>query len=139
MDLFKTRDKANEGIKVDLVAPDGSKTDHWIVVRSQLSDHFREAYKSALQEAARISSLNAPGTETAGQKQVADVIRERLVDCQAALVASWSFEEECTPANVRQFLIDAPQIADMVDRTAAANARFFAPASTTSAPTPPLT
>jgi hypothetical protein len=139
MDVFKTRDKANDGIKVDLLTPAGEKTDHWIVVRSQLSDAFREAYKGALQEAARVAGLNAPGDDKAGQATVAEVIRARLVDCQAALIASWSFEEPCTLENARQFLVDAPQIADMVDRVAASNARFFGVASTSSAPTPPAT
>lgn len=140
MDQFKTRDKANDGVKIDLLAPDGSRTDHWIVVRSQLSDSFRAAYKSALQEAARVAAEIAPGAKPEqGQQAFADVIRDRLIDCQAALVASWSFDEPCTVENVRQFLIDAPQIADQVDRVAASNARFFGSGSTSSAPTPPPT
>jgi hypothetical protein len=43
----------------------------------------------------------------------------------AALVKSWSFEEPCTPASVREFLKEAPQVADAVVAAADDHSRFF--------------
>ena len=43
----------------------------------------------------------------------------------AALVVDWSFDEECTEANVCKFLADAPQIQEQIDSFAAVRSNFF--------------
>ena len=111
MDLFKIRDSANDGIKIDLFAPDGKPTEHWLVVRSIWSDDFQSARSEVLRAALE------DGKKAAAQKgESADkALKEAAVRRQAALIASliadWSFKDKpCTEQNKTQFLIDAPQI-----------------------------
>ena len=117
MDAFYTRDKANEGRRVDLSLPDGKPSGEWLQVRSQWSDEFR---------ATRDASMQAV-VMTAGEDldKRRDTATERLLDVRAALVAAWSFPEPCTREAVREFLRNAPQIAERLDRWAANDADFF--------------
>jgi len=116
MDQFKTREKANEGEVVYLADPaTGEKTEHWIRVFSQWSDSFQAAKAEAQREAYK-RSLGLSDEEAVRIKQ------DQLT---AALVADWSFEQECTMDNVVAFLQEAPQIRDQVDLIGSQDSRFF--------------
>lgn len=119
-DAFKTRDRSNEGIKLDLVHPDGSPSDHWMIVRNFRSDAYRKAL-GKIQN--RIAEKGAPD----------DVQRaDDRMDLVASLVAVWSFKTEFTPANVKAFLADAQLVCEQVDRVAMDDERFFGKGSTPS-------
>lgn len=114
MNEFYTREPANAGKRVMLSRPDGTPTDSWLNVRSRWSDEFRAAQDKALQEAAKAS-----------ESEREEAIKRLKLDVLASLVASWSFEQPCNAANVREFLENAPQIAERVDKIAGDDVRFF--------------
>ncbi|CAM0070117.1 Tail assembly chaperone [Vibrio phage K251 g3] len=119
MQEFFTRQKANEGKKIPLYLPDGKPSDHWLVVRGVDSDHFKQAETRGKRQAITIAKIE-------GADERAQAIRDTELTCIAALVADWSFDQECTEPNVVNFLREAPQIADMVNQVAAKRASFFA-------------
>lgn len=129
MKEFYTRQKANEGVKLPLFHPDGTKSEHWFMVRGIDSDQFRKAEARAKRKAVEFAQID-------DQDKRADAIRETELSCIAELVAGWSFEEECTSENVVNFLREAPQIADAVNRYAARRADFFSKKSGSSATGP---
>ena len=109
MELFYTKDMANEGKRVDLFTPTGEKTEHWIVIRSIHSD----AYKAAQAEAMR---------STLGGEE--DTVSDKNNKVLASLIKSWSFKTELTQGSAVAFINKAPQIADKI-YTLAVNAEFF--------------
>lgn len=129
MEAFFTRQRANEGIEVPLFLPDGTPTEHSLRVRGVDSDNFRQA------DAAARRGLLASAVDGDGAKLASAAVEARL-DTLAALVVSWTFEKECTPANVKEFLREAPQIAEQIDRLAAKRSLFFKLGSPNSAPSP---
>lgn len=119
-ELFHTRGKANEGVRLPLYAPDGSPTEHWLQVRHVWSDAFAEANEAAL-SALHEATLAAQGDLA----KLAKAKRAAQLRIWAALVADWSFEQPCTPEAVEAFLREAPQIGAVLDKFAADNRRFF--------------
>lgn len=135
MDLFKIRDLANEGIKVDLATPDGKSTDHWLKVRSIWSDDFQAARAEVL----RLSVEDGKKAAGLKGKEAEKARKEGATRRQAALIASlisdWSFKDKpCTDANKLQFMLDAPQIRARVEQIADADQLFFAKRSPASSP-----
>jgi len=117
MEDFMTREKANAGHKIPLYAADGRLTAHWLRVRGVDSDAFQRARTRQTRRVAEIAGLDDVDREEA--------IADATVEMQAALVAEWSFEMPCTPANVKKFLREAPQIAAEVDKFASRRTLFF--------------
>lgn len=126
MKEFYTRQTANEGVNLPLYHPDGTLSEHYLIVRGIDSDHFRQAESAAKRKAVDIAQIES-------EQKRAEAVRETELECIAALIANWSFPEDCTKINVVNFLREAPQIADMVNRFAARRAEFFSKKSTSSA------
>ena len=116
---FFTRTKANKGVKIPLVSSTGEETDEWIQVLSIQSDAYR-----------KISTEERRKAITAGMAGEAYQLDEVRVN--ASLICAWSFDDECKPEDVYEFLIEAPQIADEVSMKAMDSASFFAPTPTSS-------
>jgi hypothetical protein len=95
-------------------------------VRGVDSDHFRRAEAKAKRKAVELAQIE-------DEQKRAEAVRETELECIAALVAGWSFEQEANLINVVNFLREAPQIADMVNRFAARRAEFFSKKSASSA------
>jgi len=129
MEMFHTRKAANEGIKVPLYTPQGDKTEHWIQIRGVDSDEFRLAEAGSKRDVMRIAQIENPRERLAE----VELSKRKLI---AALVIAWSFEQECTEANIVAFLEEAPQIADALDAAASKRSLFFAGRSSSSANTP---
>lgn len=127
LELFHTRARANEGVRLPLYAPDGSPTEHWLQVRHVWSDAFQEANDVAVAEVSE-AVLAAQGDHA----KIAAAKREAQIKLWAALVAAWSFDEPCTPENVAAWLREAPQIGRVLDKFAADSKRFFGNDSTSS-------
>jgi hypothetical protein len=117
MKQFYTRQSANDGVRLPLTHPDGSESEHWICVRGVDSDHFRQAEMFAKRKAIEISMIE-------NEVDRAEKSRDVELECLASLVASWSFGESV--AGAAEFLKEAPQIADMINRFAVKRAEFAA-------------
>lgn len=52
-------------------------------------------------------------------------LEEGTLEMRAALISEWSFDMPCTVENISNFLREAPQIADEVDKFASRRAFFF--------------
>lgn len=126
MQDFYVRESANEGKRLPLRTPDGKPTEHWLQIRSQWSDRFREVKADSERAIADIAG-KSPEEQKAG-------IAAAKLDLLSALVSAWSFEQPCTPEAVRDFLHNAPQIAQAINSFAGDDGRFFRTGSTSSMP-----
>jgi hypothetical protein len=123
MDKFHTRKRASAGRKIYLADPGtGSLTKDWLVIRSRWCDEFQEAKADAVQDA--FAEAKEPNDEE--KKAISETRKLSLV---ASLVGSWSFDEECTTENIINFLREAPQLVDQIDKKAAQDKFFFGKAS----------
>ena len=127
MEQFFTREAGNQGRKVPLVWPDGSNSDHWIMIHSVDSDAFRESDSRLRRGLVDLIDMDPEEREKA--------LHDNKVEAVASLVSGWSFDLDFTPENLKKFLIEAPQIADMVDRVAANRAFFLTKSSENSSST----
>ncbi|AUR88716.1 hypothetical protein NVP2117O_38 [Vibrio phage 2.117.O._10N.261.45.E9] len=121
MTKFYTRDSAEKGIKLPLILPNGEKTDEYLVVLGVDSDTFRKANTVAIRSSANVRMTMPKATE----EELAAAQDEIELELIATLVTDWSFETECTKANVIEFLRNAPQLRDAVNIKAASRAAFF--------------
>ena len=129
---FYTREKANEGVKMPLYRPDGTKTDKWLLIRGSDSDEARSAYNAGMRKAREIAAIKDDAERMDASIKGEETAR---LDYLTALVAGWSEEEPCEPEAVRKLLSEAPQIADAINLFAGNRALFFAKGSSSSADT----
>ena len=114
---FYTRDNANNGIKMPLLAIDGSPTDEFLLIAGIDSDAFIASNAEAMRGAMLLAEVE--------DGEVKDsLIRMEKVKLVASLVKGWSFDEEATEEAVIQFFIDAPQVMDQVNQKAAQRSEF---------------
>jgi len=132
MDAFFTRQRANEGIKLPLALPDGTDTEHYICIRGVDSDAFKSAESNQKRLMLQLLSSSDKVLDTG---EIEAATREGQLSILAALVISWSFDQECSLDNVKQFLREAPQIAQQIDKIASRRKLFFKKGLTPSTPT----
>ena len=116
MSDFHSRKKANEGKKVYLQTPDGTVTEHYLVIVNCDSDALAKAHAEARTAAVEHKMSGATDSEFT-QKQ-----RMKLI---ASAVIGWSFEDELTKESVTAFLTECPHIADEVDNLIYDRKAFF--------------
>ena len=117
MEHFFTREGANAGAKMPLYLPDGTISEHFVVVLGTDSDLFRKAEMEAKRAAANIAQIENAETRDS-------MIAEEQLNLIASLVTGWSFPQECTKKNVLRFLKEAPQIAENINTYAAQRSNF---------------
>lgn len=118
MESFFTRPAANAGVKLPLYLPDGTASEHYVVVLGTDSDTFRKAEMEAKRSAAQIAQIDDGATRDA-------LIMDEELGLVASLVSAWSFPQECNKQNVVAFLKEAPQIADNINTFAAKRSNFI--------------
>ena len=118
MEEFYTRGRAEAGTKITLQTPEGVKTDHYLVVCGIDSDRFRQAEVEAKRKMLELAAEE-------NEAKRAENLNSAKAELIASLVKDWSFEQECTRANVVAFLIEAPQIMEQIDRVTANRPLFF--------------
>lgn len=127
MGSFGIKEQSEAGIKLPLSLPSGEKTEHFLLVRGADSASFRKAQARAHRGALELLKLQkAKKPIDAGDLAMRQAKVQR--DLISNLVAGWSFDPECTPENVSDFLEDAPQIEEQVNEVAADRALFFSKA-----------
>lgn len=125
LDAFKTRAKANEGVRVPLSTPDGKKTEHWLQIRSIWSDEYQVARSELIRQAIEDGKKLAEAKPEEANTLRKEADRRRRAHAAASLVAGWSFDLEFSEEAVADFLLEAPQILAHVERIAEDSARFF--------------
>ena len=105
---FFTRKESDQGVKFPLEAPDGSKTNEWLLVAGAESFRYEKAYRDTVK-------ATLAGSDSAEQGDI----------LLSSLVISWSFEQPCTQDNVATFLKNSPYIKVSLDRFVVNRANFF--------------
>lgn len=115
------KDIEGRTVKYDIEYPGVGATGESLQVRSMYSDEFRTADAKANRQISTMIQAVAGDMEKVDK----DLMRQIQMESFATLVASWTFEEECTPENVADFLKDNPNVYDDVNRMAATDSLFF--------------
>ena len=120
---FDTTTNSTEGVEIELMLPDGTKTDKTITIRGADAVEYRKAQ-------ARISRIHVDRMRKNKGKDIdAGVLHIQQIKEQreltARLVCDWNFDEECTHENVCKFFESAPAIQEQVDSFAGDRENFF--------------
>jgi len=114
LDDFNTTDRAEDGVKMDLLLPNGEPSGEWVQVRSYLSPVAQKArYEAERKRAEKGDKL----TFEEGQRFEAE--------SRAALVKAWSFDDPCTSDNVVPWLLKAQMVSQAIIVAATQDERFF--------------
>lgn len=136
---FFTRARANVGIRLPLYDPyTGQETEHWIHILGRDSDTFRRAEADSKRRLVEAVKGVDPGNKAAIDSALEKASDDETLALLASLVSEWSFDAPCTLEAVKEFLREAPQIADAIDRAAVKRHLFSQGVSTNSAGTPKL-
>lgn len=121
-DLFLDEQKLEQGHKLYLEDRDGNAIDEWISILFVHSDAAQRAMASAMRADFEAGELNKEdtGNETSLLRRYA-----------WTLITDWSFEDECTPENVKLLFSRSPDIRMQVIYLAERKRLFF-PAPETS-------
>lgn len=111
---FNTRDRAEEGTRVDLLLPSGEPSGEWVQVRS---------YMATVAQQARFDVERRRAEK--GEALTYDDTQRLEAESRAALVKGWSFEDECTPDNVKAWLYGAQTVSNQIMVVATQDERFF--------------
>ena len=126
-ELFYTKPKSDAGIKLQLERPDGTPTDEFLIVRGIDSDAFQQ--KQIEVRSAILREMKEDESD-----EHFDAIQQRhKIDLLASLVAGWSFDKKCKLEDVKEFLTNAPHIADKIDSISADRVFFMQTESDASA------
>ena len=127
-ELF-TRKRHNEGVRVDVKDESGIVVG-WIRVRGLDSDTYRTAHDAGNQAMVRLAAVvrakdaGAPLLSATQEEKDEAKLAERV-----ALVAEWSFDDECNVANVTELFSEAPYLSDQIYYVACDRDRFLGKAS----------
>ena len=108
MKEFYTAKAHSKAQKMPLMLPDGTETEHFIMVLGSQSKPARESKAEALR-------LMLDG------QYDKESVKYMMI---SSYIDSWSFDEDCTEESKIKFLKNAPQIADSIDIFAANHKNF---------------
>lgn len=108
-------------LKVEFTFPGLGDTGHHLMIRSRYSKEYREAEARAARQIRALAVAKGPTEEL--DPEVLKSIQDTAF---AALVASWTFEEECNSVNIVDFFNENPHMYELVNVAAATDSNFFA-------------
>lgn len=114
---FLTRPIANEGVKVYLYDPYGSKTEHWLRILGEDSDVYRRGQSELYRQAVKTAQNN--------EEDVNAQFEAKSIEVLASCIVDWSFPEEATMQEKIAFLSDAPRVRDTIEQTIRNTGLFF--------------
>ena len=121
--------KVKNGVKMPLFDKDGGVSKDWVMVRWSWDDKVRAALDVIKREGQKRIIHITPGmdakTRKAAEESNENVEKELIAEGRVSQVASWSFEEKLTKANVQAFLQARPDVAERIDTVSATNKLFF--------------
>ena len=112
---FFTKDASNDGVKVDLFDPDGSKSPFWLIVAGQDSDLYMKGH-TKLQ---RLFLKSKDQFQNDDEAQ--DWYSGELLRLKASCIIGWNLNDdeadpwELTEANALRLLTEAPQVASRIE------------------------
>jgi len=136
---FHTREPANAGVRLPLHdIHTGKDSGEWLLIMGTDSDRYRSEERRLMRMVAEVATekVKTSLTEKDPSKLPQDdddEIRTATIELKASLVKDWSFDDECTKANVVNFITEAPHIGDMIDKFATQRRNFIAKKLTNSA------
>ena len=110
LDYCLDKDRLENGTKLMLKDPDGKPNGEWLKVYYMHTNQFQ----SAMEATAKRMNEDSDYTKD-----------DAALDIHVATVASWSFDEECTPENVKLYLQGDPETEARIDLVAADKRLFF--------------
>lgn len=110
---FYTKTRASRGVRIELTDPEGNR--EWVLVRSVISDEFKQAGRSMVAQAVSdgIEAADAPE----GRKHLS---RTRRATLAASLIADWSIT-----ADPVELLIKNPRLRRQIELIAENHALHF--------------
>ena len=120
MSAFATQKLSQEGVKLELLLPDGTPTEHWLKLRGADCKEFKTAQVMKQRETLEFAQKKNPSAASESTFEERQIIK--LI---SVFVADWSFDEDCTPVNIIKFLTDSPAIAEQVNLFAGTRRNFF--------------
>jgi len=121
MQEFFTREAGNNGYKLELTRPDGEPTDHWIEIYSVDSDEYHKS-NARLRRQLGTVEIEAKAIEDLKDREEYLIDKQREMECE--LLSSLSFEQDPTADNKREFVRNAPQIANQINQLSGRRALF---------------
>lgn len=128
LEMFKIKSKAEAGLPMPVLLPDGTDSGHTMTVKGIDSDTYRHGRAKNSRRMAEILGTEKPGDldEDEWFNQQNDLKHQADISLLASLVSDWSFPDEFSHEAVLNLLLEAPTIANQVDAFAVNRARFFA-------------
>ena len=123
-DLFLDEHKLEHGYREDVVGLDGKPTGDWIEILYMHSDAAQAAMINtarAEHEAGGVMDENTPPS----------LLARKYRHC---LVAGWSFDEPCTPENIKTLFSRNPELAQRLQEKALNKRLFFIDSKQNSSP-----
>ena len=124
MSDFNITDKSEQGIKMKLTLPDGTETEHFLMVRGADSPTFKRAQARTQRKNLDLLKLQN-GSKKLDAGAVAEKQAAHQTELVAVLVVGWSFDQKPTKENIVDWLKTAPQIQEQVDQVAGDRTNFF--------------
>lgn len=122
-------EKSHNGVKLPLFDRNGELSGDYLMirwvydddVRAALSDIERQGRKLIIPVTSEMTKKEREKAEANNEKVKSELIAKGMV----SQVASWSFEEEATPENIKEFLSSRPDLASRIDTIASSTNLFF--------------
>ncbi|WP_341519825.1 phage tail assembly chaperone [Pseudomonas sp. G.S.17] len=118
---FFTLSALEAGKKLPLTLPDGTATDHYLIVIGQDAPVARRALLSLAREGRDKDESKLSSDE------IYDIQNTGTIKYRSALVTGWSFDAPFSRDAVAELLTQNPGLAQEVESFSNSRARFFAP------------
>ncbi|WP_341519821.1 hypothetical protein AABC73_14815 [Pseudomonas sp. G.S.17] len=114
---FYVKQEAEEGRRVDLSNADGAPSEHWLVVRSVLSQQYEKAFDSIKAQAlVQVVELSKAGGKEQALRMDKQQRRARKARLVASLISDWSLDLPCNETEKTNLLIQAPRLRRQIER-----------------------
>jgi hypothetical protein len=124
-ELFLDEKKVRNGVKMSLFNRDGGISKEWLMIKWSWSDEVR----------ATLDELKRQGEDEYSKDGKINT-KPLIIEGILAHIASWSYDEKLTKANLRMLLKARPDLADRIDSFAANTKLFFTDSGASSSPGP---
>lgn len=116
MDKYKVKEEVEHGVKMNLMLPDGSLSEDYLMVLSTYSSAYKQEENKLLREAALKRKELADSGKTLSEDEQWEYKQSSNLRLLSSLVTGWSFkEQEFSKQNLIDWLKEAPTVQDQLD------------------------